>query len=108
MEAWQEADRAAAAMHDEDAHDGLAVSQGAHKEEEVQVYESFITFMLTNRQLLTLASIHTMLQMMVTSGSDHKYNKTPQQLSVFLQQLCEQEKIECGPDGMYKLLKKDK
>jgi anaphase-promoting complex subunit 2 len=49
-----------------------------------------------------------MLQMMVTSGSDHKYNKTPQQLSVFLQQLCEQEKIECGPDGMYKLLKKDK
>jgi anaphase-promoting complex subunit 2 len=109
MEAWQEADRAAAAMHDEDGHDGLAVSQGAHEEEEVQVYESFITVtMLTNRQLLPLDSIHTMLQMMVTSGSDHKYNKTPEQLTVFLQQLCEQEKIECGPEGMYKLVKKDK
>jgi anaphase-promoting complex subunit 2 len=73
----------------------------------VQVYESFITVMLTNWQL-PLDSIHTMLQMMVTSGSDHKYNKTPQQLSVFLQQLYKQEKIECGPDGMYKLVKKDK
>ena len=112
MEAWKEAEAgpdraAAAAMHDEDGHDGLAVSRGAHEEEEVQVYESFITVMLTNRQL-PLDSIHTMLQMMVTSGSDHKYNKTPQQLSVFLQQLCKQEKIECGPDGMYKLVKKDK
>ena len=111
MEQWKEAesgpDRSAAAMHDEDGNDGLAVSRGAHEEEEVEVYESFITVMLTNRQL-PLDNIHTMLQMMVTSGSDHKYNKTPQQLSVFLQQLCKQEKIECGPDGMYKLLKKDK
>ncbi len=112
MEAWKEAEAGpdrttASAMHDDDGHDGLAVSRGAHEEEEVQVYESFITVMLTNRQL-PLDSIHTMLQMMVTSGSDHKYNKTPQQLSVFLQQLCKQEKIECGPDGMYKLVKKDK
>lgn len=111
MEQWKEAesgpDRAAAAIHhDDDGSEGLAVSRGAHEEEEVQVYESFITVMLTNRQL-PLDSIHTMLQMMVTSGSDHKYNKTPQQLSVFLQQLCKQDKIECGPDGMYKLVKKD-
>lgn len=97
---------ASSAMHlHDDAHDGVAVSRGAHEEEEVQVYESFITVMLTNRQL-PLDSIHTMLQMMVTSGSDHKYNKTPQQLAVFLQQLCKQDKIECGPDGMYKLVKK--
>lgn len=109
LEQWKEAEsgpeRAAAAMHDEDGHDGLAVSRGAHEEEEVEVYESFITVMLTNRQL-PLDSIHTMLQMMVTSGSDHKYNKTPQQLSSFLQQLCRQDKLECGPDGMYKLVKK--
>ena len=45
------------------------------------------------------------LKMFVT-GSDMKYNKTPQQLSLFLQHLCKQEKLECGPDGMYKLLKK--
>lgn len=109
LEQWKEAesgpDRAAAAMHDDDAFDGLAVSRGAHEEEEGEVYESFITVMLTNRQL-PLDSIHTMLQMMVTSGSDHKYNKTPQQLSIFLQQLCKQDKLECGPDGMYKLVRK--
>jgi hypothetical protein len=44
-------ERAAAAMHDVDGHDGLAILRGAHEEEEVEVYESFITVMLTNRQL---------------------------------------------------------
>ena len=111
MEQWKEAesgpDRSAASMHEEDGNDGLAVSRGAHEEEKVDVYESFITVMLTNRQLL-LDSIHTMLQMMVTSGSDHNYNKTPQLLSVFLQQLCKQDKIECGPGDLYKLVEKDK
>jgi hypothetical protein len=37
---------------------------------------------------------------MFVTGSDVKYNKTPQQLSLFLQHLCKQEKLECGPDGM--------
>jgi anaphase-promoting complex subunit 2 len=40
------------------------------------------------------------------SGSEHNYDKTPNQLAIFLQQLCKEEKLEVGPDGMYKLLKK--
>jgi type VI protein secretion system component VasA len=55
LEQWKQAksgpERAAAAMHDDDGHDGLAVSRGAHEEEEVEVYESCITVMLTNRHL---------------------------------------------------------
>ena len=31
-----------------------------------------------------------------------KYNKTPQQLSLFMQHLCEQEKLEFCPDSTYK------
>jgi anaphase-promoting complex subunit 2 len=40
------------------------------------------------------------------AGSEHNYDKTPNQLVVFLQQLCKEEKLEVGPDGMYKLLKR--
>jgi anaphase-promoting complex subunit 2 len=62
--------------------------------------------MLTNLGQLPLSRIHNMLKMYVSGGSDIKYSKTPQQLGAFLQQLCRQEKLECGPDGMYKLFKK--
>ena len=62
----------------------------------MQVYESFITVMLTNRQL-PLDSIHTMLQMMVMSGSDHKYNKTPQQLSVFFSNCASKKRLSADP-----------
>lgn len=96
----------ATSMTDEDGSGGQAVSIGAQEEEEMEVYESFVCGMLTNLGQLPLERIHNMLKMFVTSGSDHKYNKTPQQLSVFLQRLCKQEKLECGPDGMYKLFKK--
>jgi anaphase-promoting complex subunit 2 len=94
---------AAASMMDED--DGQAVSAMAQEEEEMEVYESYICGMLTNMGQLPLERIHNMLKMFVT-GSEVKYNKTPAQLSMFLQHLCKEEKLECGADGMYKLFKK--
>jgi anaphase-promoting complex subunit 2 len=86
--------------------DGLnVVSASAQEKAEMEVYESYIVGMLTNAHGgLQLMRIHSMLQTFV-SGTDTKYNKTPAQLSAFLQSLCEQEKLVCGPDGMYKLFK---
>jgi anaphase-promoting complex subunit 2 len=98
-------DSAVASMMEEDESEGNAVSVVGQDEEEMDAYESYICGMLTNLGQLPLDRIHNMLKMFVT-GSDIKYNKTPQQLSLFLQHLCKQEKLECGPDGMYKLFKK--
>lgn len=92
------------ADHDDDDHEH-AVSLGAHEKEEIKVFESYIVGMLSNLGQLPLERIHTMLKSF-TTGSDHNYNRTPQQLAVFLQQLCKEEKLECSPDGLYKLLKK--
>ncbi|KAL7456107.1 hypothetical protein ACHAWC_007603 [Mediolabrus comicus] len=92
--------------HNDDDEQELAVSLGAHEEEEMKVYESYIVGMLSNLGQLPLQRIHSMLKTFV-SGSEHSYDKTPNQLAVFLQQLCKDEKLEVGPDGMYKLLKKD-
>ena len=86
-------------QHDDEDQE-QAVSIGAHEEEEMKVYESYIFGMLTNLGQLPLDRIHSMLKTFV-AGSDHKYDKTPQQLAVFLQQLCRDEKLECSPDGMY-------
>ncbi|KAL7488663.1 hypothetical protein ACHAW6_014263 [Cyclotella cf. meneghiniana] len=91
--------------HEDDDDGDHAVSFGAHEEEEMKVYESYIVGMLSNLGRIPLEKIHTMLKTFVT-GSDHKYDKTPQQLAVFLQQLCKEEKLECSPDGLYNLLKK--
>jgi anaphase-promoting complex subunit 2 len=96
---------AVASLMDEDGSEGQAVSVVAQEEEEMDAYESYICGMLTNLGQLPLERIHNMLKMYVT-GSENKYSKTPQQLSLFLQHLCKQEKLECGPDGMYKLFKK--
>jgi anaphase-promoting complex subunit 2 len=95
---------AAVVAMDEDDH-GQGVSVAPQEEEEMEVYESYICGMLANLGQLPLERIHNMLKMFVT-GSDVKYNKTPQQLSMFLKHLCKQEKLECGPDGMYKPIKK--
>eukprot|EP00980_Cylindrotheca_fusiformis_P003610 scaffold812_cov124-Cylindrotheca_fusiformis.AAC.2 len=101
-----ENDQAAAvvAMYEEN-NNGQGVAVAAQGDEEMEVFESYICGMLTNLGQLPLERIHNMLKMFVT-GSDIKYNKTPQQLSMFLKHLCKEEKLECGPDGMYKLLKK--
>ena len=93
------------AMMDLDHGDSQAVSLFAQEEQEMGVFESYIVGMLTNLGQLPLEKIHNMLKMYV-SGSDVKFSKTPQQLSTFLKYLCKQEKLECGPDGMYKLFKK--
>jgi anaphase-promoting complex subunit 2 len=100
-----ENDHAAAVVAMDEDHHGQGVSVAAQEEEEMEVYESYICGMVTNLGQLPLERIHNMLKMFVT-GSDVKYNKTPQQLSIFLKHLCKQERLECGPDGMYKLVKK--
>ena len=82
-----------------------AVSTTAHEEEEMEIFASYIVGMLTNLGQLPLERIHNMLKMFVT-GSDVRYDKTPQQLSAFLAVLCRQETLECGPDGMYRLFQK--
>jgi len=92
----------AGSMMDEDGSEG-AVSAGAQEEEEMEAYESYICGMLTTFGQLPLDQIHNKLKTFV-AGSDHKYNKTARQLGVFLQYLCKQERLECGPDGMYKLV----
>ena len=91
---------------DNDGMDEQAVSVFAQEEEEMEIYESYIYGMLTNMGQLGLNRIHEMLKMYVSGGSDVKYTKTPQQLAMFLKHLCKQEKLERGPDGMYKIFKK--
>jgi anaphase-promoting complex subunit 2 len=90
------------AEYDEDEDN--AIQAKAQEAEEMKVYESYITGMLTNLGPLPLERIHNMLKMFVT-GSEHKYDKTPQELSSFLDYLCNQDKLEYS-DRMYKLVKK--
>jgi anaphase-promoting complex subunit 2 len=97
---------APASTMEDDGTEGRAVSMLAQEEEEMEIFESYIVGMLTNLGQLPLSRIHNMLKMYVSGGSDVKYSKTPQQLGLFLQQLCRQEKLERGPDGMYKLFNK--
>ena len=70
----------------------------------MEVYTSYIVGMLTNLGQLPLKTIHSNLKTFVT-GSDIRYTQTPQQLSAFLQRLCQEGKLECGPDGLYRLVK---
>lgn len=81
-----------------------AVSTEALNEEEDSVYESYIVVMLTSMKQASIQKIHDMLKLMVSSGSETKYNKSLPQLKTFLQNLCRQGKLECGPDGLYKLI----
>jgi anaphase-promoting complex subunit 2 len=92
--------------HNQHHDDEVAgVSAAAQEEEEMDVYLSYIVGMLTNLGSLPLKTIHNNLKNFVT-GSEIRYNKTPQQLGLFLQRLCKEERLEVGPDGMYKLFKK--
>mmetsp|Transcript_5925 Transcript_5925/g.16663 ORF Transcript_5925/g.16663 Transcript_5925/m.16663 type:complete len:771 (+) Transcript_5925:2-2314(+) len=100
-----EHDSAADSDYYEDDGEEQALSARAQQAEEMQVYESYIFGMLANLGQLPLDRIHNNLKMFA-SGSDHKYDKTARQLSSFLQKLCKEEKLECGGDGMYRVLKK--
>lgn len=82
----------------------LAVSASAQEKEEMEVFESYIMGMLNRLGQLPLKTIHSNLKTHVT-GSDIQYNKTPHQLAGFLQDLCSQRILECGPDGMYRIYK---
>lgn len=106
MQGENDPNHAVTSMMDDDGGEGQAVSVFAQEQEEMDVFESYIVGMLTNLGQLPLSRIHNMLKMYVSGGSDVRYTKTPQQLSMFLQHLSKQEKLECGPDGMYKLVKK--
>ena len=90
-------------QHDED-DDERAVARDADEEEETRAYESYVVGMLSNLGALPLERIHAMLRTFVT-GSDHGYDKTPRQLAAFLQQLCQEKKLECSPDGLYTVTK---
>jgi anaphase-promoting complex subunit 2 len=81
-----------------------AVSTEALTEEEDSLYESYIVVMLTSMKQASVTKVHEMLKLMVSSGSETKYNKTVPQLKAFLQSLCRRDKLECGPDGLYKLI----
>ena len=100
-----EADALDQSFQHEDEDEEGAVSLGAHAEEEMKVYESYIFGMLSNLKQLNLERIHSNLKTFV-AGSDHKYDKTPQQLAVFLQRLCKEEKLEVSNDGVYTIFKK--
>ena len=104
VDGWVEDDNAAAAaaaaMIDEEP-----TAIGGDDEAELEVFESYIVGMLKRVKELPLERIHSMLKMFAT-GSDHSYSKTPRQLGELLQRLCREEKLECGPDGMYKLVDK--
>lgn len=100
-----EADARDHSFQHEDDDEERAVSLGAHEEEEMKVYESYIAGMLSNLGPLPLERIHAMLRTFV-AGSDHKYDKTPRQLAAFLQQLCQEKRLECSPDGLYTITKK--
>lgn len=89
-------------VYEEDEDEGQAVSAGAQEAEEMKVFESYVVGMLTNLGQLPLDRIHNNLKMFV-SGSDHKYDKTPRQLSMFLQRLCKEQRLECE-NGCYQLI----
>jgi anaphase-promoting complex subunit 2 len=91
-------------MAEYDEYEDNAIQAKAQEAEEMKVYESYIVGMLTNLGPLPLERIHNMLKMFVT-GSELKYDKTPQELSSFLDYLCNQDKLEYS-DRMYKLVKK--
>jgi anaphase-promoting complex subunit 2 len=96
---------------DDDPHLGsVSAAALAHRDqEEMELYESYVMVMLSSLQQANLEKIHNTLKMMLASagGDVTKSNAiAPQQLTAFLQRLCQQEKLECGPDGMYKIFKK--
>jgi anaphase-promoting complex subunit 2 len=78
---------------------------GNDEAEQDDVLTSYVVGMLKRYKELPLSRIHDMLKLFA-NGSDHAYNKTPRQLTALLQKLCRDERLECGPTGMYKLMEK--
>jgi anaphase-promoting complex subunit 2 len=98
-------DTSFAPLRDDGAGFGLSsATDGDIQDEIMQVYESYITGMLTNFEALPLDRIHNMLKMFVSTG-EHKYDKRVEELAAFLNRLVDQEKLECSGDGVYRLRK---
>ncbi len=77
---------------DEDAAE-RAVSGEAQLEQEIKVYQDFVKGMLNNYESLPLERIHNMLKMFVSSG-EHKYEKSAEQLGLFLGKLVAAEVLD--------------
>jgi anaphase-promoting complex subunit 2 len=96
--------RGEGAMEYEEEDQTMASLQEVEEAEKMKVFESFISGMLMNIKQLPIQQIHNNLKMF-TMGSDLKYDKTPQQLSILLKYLCKEDKLELGEDGMYRVPK---
>ena len=93
-------------MEDEDLESSTLCAIGGNDEaEQDDVLTSYVIGMLKRYKELPLSRIHEMLKLFA-NGSDHAYNKTPRQLTVLLQKLCRDDRLECGPTGTYKLVEK--
>ena len=92
-------------MEDEDLESTLCTIGGSDEAEQDDVLTSYVIGMLKRYKELPLTRIHEMLKLFA-NGSDHAYNKTPRQLTVLLQKLCRDDRLECGPTGTYKLVEK--
>lgn len=75
------------------------------EEEANDVFCSYVIGMLQRYKELPLYRIHEMLKLFCNNndGAAVSYNKTQRQLSQLLNGM---EKVECRPDGMYKLVEK--
>ena len=82
-----------------------AVSASAAAEQCDDILASYVKVMLTNLEAASWQKIHNMLQTTV-QDDQIQYNKTIPQLQSFLQQLVRQEQLECGPDGLFRLVKR--
>jgi anaphase-promoting complex subunit 2 len=92
-------------LEDEEDFESTLAIGGNEEAEQDDVLTSYVIGMLKRYKELPLGRIHEMLKLFA-NGSDHKYNKTPRQLTSLLQKLCRDEKLECGPTGLYKILEK--
>lgn len=82
-----------------------AVSTTAAAEQCDSILASYVKVMLTNLEAASWQKIHSMLQTTV-QDDQIQYNKTVPQLQAFLQQLVRDEQLECGPDGLYRRVKR--
>jgi len=77
---------------------GFGVDVDAQLKEEMLVYESYVTGMLTNLGVLPLGRIHNMLKMFVTG--ENSYDKSEAELAKILQFMVREERLEFA-DGVY-------
>ena len=92
---------------DDDGDDGEGSASMTAAEaaalEEMRVFESYVTGMLTNFDSLPLSRIHNMLKMFCMHG-EHRYDKTEGQLATFLRRLVQDEKLK-NDGGVFSLRK---